>query len=184
MMAREEAVVLVREHVKKENLLKHILAVEAIMRGLARHFGEDEELWGLLGLLHDVDFEKTMNDPKRHATMTCEILEGKVSEEIIRAVKSHNFENTGMMPESKMEKALIAADAVSGLIVAAALIIPSKKLADVKPESIGRRFKERDFARNCNRENMLYCEQIGLDRNEFFEIALKSLQGIADELGL
>jgi len=113
-----------------------------------------------------------------------DILKDKVDEEIIRAIKSHNFEHTKVNPESKMEYTLIAADAISGLIIAAALIVPSKKLADVKVKSIKKKFKQKDFARNCNRENILYCEKIDIPREKFFEISLKALQSISDDLGL
>jgi putative nucleotidyltransferase with HDIG domain len=182
-MDREEALTLVKEHVKKENLLKHMFAVEAIMRETAKYLNEDEEKWGLLGLIHDIDFEKAP-EPDKHCTLAPEILKGKVDEEIIRAIKAHNFENLGVQPESNMEHCLIAADSISGLIIAAALIIPSKKLSDVKPESIGKRFKQKDFARNCNRDLILYCEKIGVSREKFFEISLKALQNISDVLGL
>ena len=187
MLTREEALAIVRKHVTRQNLLKHILAVEVIMREMAREVEEDEELWAMVGLLHDVDFDETYNDPARHGTRSVEILNedatGKIPDEILHAIKSHNFEHTGIEPEAKMEYALLAADAVSGLIVAAALIIPSKKLADVNAESVGKRFKEKDFARNCNRENMLYCEKIGMTREKFFEVALRALQKISNELG-
>jgi putative nucleotidyltransferase with HDIG domain len=182
-MNREEAVKLVKENIHKENLFKHMLAVEAIMNGVAEHLGEDKEKWGLLGLLHDIDFDKAP-EPEKHCTVAPEILRGKVDEEIIRAIEAHNFEHLDVQPESKMEYCLIASDSISGLIIAAALIIPSKKLADVKAESIGKRFKEKDFARNCRRDLILYCEQIGVPRERFFEISLKSLQEISHELGL
>jgi putative nucleotidyltransferase with HDIG domain len=188
MMNREEATELVRRHVTRKNLFNHILAVEAIMRAMAVELGEDEEVWAIAGLLHDADFDETYNDPANHGKRSVEILNeeafGKVPEEIIHAIKAHNPEYTGVEPETKMEYALLAADAVSGLIVAAALIIPSKKLADVHAENIIKRFKEKDFARNCNRENMTLCEKAGMPSERFFEIALKALQGISDQLGL
>jgi predicted hydrolase (HD superfamily) len=137
----------------------------------------------LLGIIHDIDFEKAP-EPEKHCTVAHEILRGKVDEEIIRAIRTHNFENLGVQPESKMEYCLIAADSVSGLIIAAALIIPSKKLNDVKVESIIKKFKEKDFARTCSRERMLYCEKAGIDKEKFFEISLKALQEISDSLGL
>ncbi|MFQ6020747.1 MAG: HD domain-containing protein [Methanosarcinales archaeon] len=182
-MNREDAIELVKENISKENLFKHMLAVEAIMKKTAKHLGEDKEKWALTGLLHDIDFEK-IKDHKEHGIVSENILKDKVDSEIIRAIKSHNFENTGINPESKMDFALIAADAISGLIIAAALIIPSKKLSDVKLESISKKFKQKDFARNCNREKILYCEEIGISREKFFEISLKALQKISDELGL
>ena len=183
-MNREEALSLVKENVTKVNLVKHMLAVEAIMKETAKHLNEDQEKWALTGLLHDVDFGKTENDPDKHALLAEEILKDKVDEEIIRAIKSHNFEHTNVQPESNMEKTLIAADAISGLVIAAALIVPTKKLADVKVKSIKKKFKQKDFARNCNRENILYCEKIGIPREKFFEISLTALQSISDELGL
>ena len=187
-MNREEALSLIKQNITKVNLIKHMLAVESIMKGCAQFLKEngeeiDVERWDLLGLIHDIDFEKAP-EPERHATVASEILQGKVDEEIIKAIKSHNFENLGVQPESKMEYCLIAADAISGLIIAAALILPSKKLRDVKIESIGKKFKEKDFARNCSRENMLYCEKSGIDKEKFFEISLKALQEISDSLGL
>jgi predicted hydrolase (HD superfamily) len=154
------------------------------MRALAEKLNEDIERWGLLGLLHDLDFDETYDKPEEHATRTVEMLRGKIDDELLRAIKSHNYEHTSVQPESKMEKALIAADAVSGLVVACALVMPGKKLSEVKPESVARRLKEKDFARNCNREHMLYCEQLGISWEEFTELALQALQNISDELGL
>lgn len=183
-MNREEALKLVKEHVSKENLLKHMYAVEAIMKETAEFLGEDQEKWKLIGLVHDIDFEKTENDPKMHTIVSEEILEDYVDEEMIKTIKAHNFENLGIQPEAVAEKALIAADAVSGLIIACALVIPSKKLADVKAESVAKKFKQKDFARNCGRERILFCEQIGIPREKFFEISLKALKGISKDLGL
>jgi len=183
-MERNEALNLVKENVSNKNHVKHMIAVEAIMRGLAERLDKDPEEWGLIGLLHDIDFDKTKDDPKSHSVVAAEMLKGKIDDEKIRVIKSHNFEHTGFMPEKNIDYALIAADAVSGLVIAAALVIPSKKLADVKAESIGKRYKEKDFARNCSRENMLFCEKLGITKEEFFELSLKALQGISAELGL
>ena len=177
-MNREDALKLVKEHVSKENLLKHMYAVEAIMKESAEFLGEDKEKWRLIGLIHDIDFEKTENTPEKHTLVAAEILDQKIEDDMMRAIKAHNFENVGVQPESNAEKVLIAADAVSGLIIACALVIPSKKLEDVKVESIVKKFKQKDFARNCGRERILFCEQIGIPKEKFFEIALKALQGI------
>ncbi|MEM5881587.1 MAG: HDIG domain-containing protein [Candidatus Aenigmatarchaeota archaeon] len=182
MLTREEALALVKNNITKTNLLKHMFAVEAIMKDLANCLNENAELWSLVGLLHDIDFEKTINEPKKHGLVAEEILKGKVSDEIIRAIKSHNFENKGIMPETKMENALIASDAVSGLIVACALVMPSKKLEEVKVKTIKEKFKQKDFARICSRERILFCEKIGLPKEKFFEIALNSLKSIVNEL--
>lgn len=184
MLTRKDALSLIKENVKTPNLIKHMLAVEAIMRRCAEYLGEDADKWDLLGLVHDIDFESTKNNPEKHGLVSEKILFGKVSEEVLRAIKSHNSEHTGVMPESKMENCLIAADALSGLVIAAALIVPSKKLTDVNVKSLSKKFKEKDFARNCSRENMLYCEKIGITIEEFFKISLEALQEIAIDLEL
>ncbi len=182
-MQREEALALVRQHVKNENLVKHMIAVEAIMAELAEFFREDRQTWALAGLLHDIDFEQTKNDVVRHGLVSCEILQGKVSEDILDIIKSHN-ERTGLKAESKAQKSIIAADAVSGLVIAVALIMPSKQLKDVKLASLKDKFKQKDFARAVNRQNILICEQLGLSLEQFLELALIALQKASGQLGL
>jgi uncharacterized protein len=182
-MNREESLKLLKQHVTKANLLKHMYAVEAIMMETANFLGENQEQWRTVGLLHDIDFEKCPEADK-HCTLAPDILKDVIDEESVKAIMTHNFDNLGLKPETKMELGLIAADAISGLIIATALILPTKKLADVKTESISKRFKEKDFARNCSRDLILYCEQIGVPREKFFEISLKALQRVSNELGL
>ena len=184
MITSAEANQLLKKHISKSNLLKHCYAVGAIMRGLGEELGENADEWEICGLVHDVDFAKTEENPAEHGILAEDILSGKVSEEIIHAIKAHNFEYTGVKPESKMDNGLIAADAISGLVIACTLVYPSKKIADVKLKSVSKRFKARDFARACNRENMLYCEKIGIEKARFFEISLESLKKVSDELGL
>jgi hypothetical protein len=184
MLSRSEALELLKKHVKNEKLLKHMLAVEAIMRGVAEYLGEDAEKWGLTGLLHDVDFEQTADRHEMHGMLASSMLGEEVPADVLRAIESHNFEHTGVTPQGRMEKALVASDSLSGLIIAAALVLPSKRLEDLRSESIGKRFKEKDFARRCSRERILFCEQIGISREDFFRIALGALQGVASELGL
>ncbi len=184
VLSRDEALNLVKKHVSKKNVVYHMLAVEAIMRNTAKHFGENEDQWGLIGLLHDVDYEKTEATPEKHSLLAEEILKGLIPDELIKAIKSHNFLHTGVKPETKMEKALIASDAISGLLVTCALVMPSKKLADVKVETVAKKFKDKDFARGAERERILICEEIGIPREKFFEIALSGLKGVAAEIGL
>jgi putative nucleotidyltransferase with HDIG domain len=184
MLTRDEALSLVKKNVSKRNIVYHMLAVEAIMRSLAKHFGENEEVWGLIGLLHDIDYEKTEATPEKHSLLAEEILKGIVPDELIKSIKTHNFKHTGIMPENRMEKALIASDAISGLLVACALVMPSKKLADVKVETVAKKFKDKDFARGAERERILICEEIGIPREKFFEIALNGLKSIANDIGL
>lgn len=183
-MDRDEALRLVEENVSDRRIVLHMIAVSAIMRALARYLGEDEEEWELVGLLHDIDYERTKADPARHGLEAENILGGRVSEEVLRAIKAHNFENTGVKPETRLENALIAADAVSGLIVASALVMPHKKLEEVRVETLEKKFRQKDFARRVSRERIMFCEKLGLSREKFFELALEALKGISGELGL
>ena len=181
MMNREEAFTLAQTLFQNRNLFKHVLAVEAVMRGLARHFGEDEESWGLAGLLHDIDYEETAGNPERHTLVTEELLRPlAVPAEIIHAIKCHNDKAPRM---SLMDRALYAADPITGLIVAAVLMHPDKKLAAMESEFILRRFRERSFARGANREQIQSCTDTGLSLEEFTTIALAAMQGISGELG-
>lgn len=183
-MNREEALAYLKEHVKTDNLVKHSLAVEAIMRGLARHLGEDEEKWALTGLLHDIDYETTAEDPERHSLLGAQMLEQKgIPEDIVYAVKVHN-EIHGLPRLSLLDKALFCADPTSGFITAAALVRPEKRLAFVELKSLKKRFKEKAFARGANRENMATCTELGLTLDDFLAISLAAMQENAEELGL
>ena len=184
-MIREEAFNLLRKNLSNQNLIKHSLAVEAIMRALARHFREDEEKWALAGLLHDIDYDKVKNDLSQHSLLGAKMLEDLgVDKNICQAVKVHN-EAHGISPQTLMEKTLFVADPLTGLIVAAALVLPSKKLNDLTPENVLNRFKEKSFARGANREIIKKCEELlGLKLEEFVKIGLQSMQGISQDLGL
>jgi len=184
-MTREEGYSLLREHLSAGNLIKHCLATEAIMRGLASRIDEDEEIWGLAGLLHDLDFEETKDTPEKHALRTAEMLrEQGVDDEVIDAIKAHNGEMLGIERRTAFDHALAAAETVTGLIVATALVYPDKKVASVKVSSVTKRMKKKDFARAVSREIIMECEAIGLSLNEFVEISLDAMRGISDELGL
>jgi len=161
-----------------------MLAVESIMRGLAEHLGEDIELWGLTGLVHDIDYEKTADNFEKHGILAQEMLKGKVPEETLSAIEAHNYELTGVEPATRLEKGLLAADAISGLIVACALVMPSKKARDVKVKTVKKKFKDRDFARGADRQKIVLCEELGLPKEVFFEIALKGIQNVSKELGM
>lgn len=182
--SREAALSLVMEQVTRRNVLYHMLAVEAIMRRAAEHFGGNPETWGLVGLLHDIDYEKTETAPEKHGLLAEKMLEGRFPQDVIRAIKTHNAKLTGVAAESPMEKALTACDAISGLLVACALVMPSKKLDDVKTETVAKKFKDKDFARGADRERILVCEKIGLPREAFFEIALEGLKSAARDIEL
>ena len=183
MLSYEEALKLVKSHVKNDKLVKHMIAVGEIMHDLATRLGEDPKLWRLVGLLHDIDYEETKNNPRMHGLRSAEILEGMLPEEALKAIKAHN-DLTGFKYESKLTYALKAADQVSGLIVATALVMPHKKLCEVKVESLIKKFKKKDFARRVDRSKILLCEKLGLSLREFLEISLKALQRIHEKLGL
>lgn len=184
MIDRDEAVKLVKHYVSDDRYVKHMIAVEAVMRGLARYLGEDESLWGLTGLLHDIDYTMVKEDLDRHGLESSRILEGILPEEALEAIKAHNYEHTGIAPDSKLSKALIAADAISGLIVAVALVMPSRKLDEVKVSSVMSKFRSKDFARGVDRSRILFCEKLGLKLEEFIGISLQSMKNVARELGL
>lgn len=183
-MNREEALAFLQENLKNENLINHSLAVEAIMRGLAGHLHEDVEKYGLAGLLHDIDYDVTYEDPHRHSLLGAEMLAEKgIDPEIVYAVKVHN-ELHGLERNSLLDKTLWAADPVSGFITAAALVRPDKSLAEVQLKSLKKRFKETAFARGASREQMQSCTELGLELEQFLQIALQSMQKIAGQLGL
>jgi len=183
-MTREEVLDSIKANVENENLIKHMLATEAIMRALARRLGEDEEVWGLTGLLHDIDVELTEGDMKAHSKLGADLArELGAGETIAHAILSHN-EAHGIPLTTKLDKALFCADPLTGLITAAAMVHPDKKLAGLEAESVIRRFKEKGFAAGANREQIAQCSQIGLELEEFIELGLKAMQGIAEELGL
>jgi len=183
-MTREEALDSVRANVENENLVKHMLATEAIMLALARQFGEDEEEWGLTGLLHDIDVELTEGDMNSHSKLGADLVrEMGASEAVVHAVLCHN-EAHGIPLETKLDKALFCADPLTGLITAAALVRPDKKLASVEAKSVKKRFKEKSFAAGVNREQIASCVELGLELDEFIELGLTAMQGVAAELGL
>lgn len=184
-MNRQQALQEVQKRVQNIKLLKHMYAVEAVMRQLARRLGGDEEKWALAGLLHDIDYEDTAKESERHSLVGAEILEGLgVDKDIIYAVKVHNPAH-GLPRRSTMDSALHIADPLTGLIVAAALISPKKTLADIDPQFVLNRFAEMQFARGANREQIPLCHQeLGIDLEEFIAIGLRAMQAIAPELGL
>lgn len=175
---------MMEENIDTINLRKHCLAVAHIMKALAGELGQDRKKWEILGLVHDLDYEETKDDPEEHALRSAEMVKGKVPTDVVRAVKSHNHQHTGVEPETDMENALIAADAISGLVVATALVMPNSKLEEARPESVEKKFDDSTFAKNIDRDRILYCEKIDMSRHEFIELSLEALREIDEELGL
>lgn len=180
-MNREEALRLVHDNVKTKNLRKHMIATEACMRALANRLGGDQDEWALAGLLHDLDYDQTVDDFPKHGFVTEELLKGKdISPEVISAIKAH----TGNTPiTSTMDLALYAIDPITGLIVAAALMHPTKKLADVDVQFVMKRFKEKRFAAGANRDQIRKCEELGVMLEDFTGICLSGMKEVSEELG-
>ncbi|APF17484.1 HD domain-containing protein [Caldithrix abyssi] len=181
-MTREEALSILKEYTKSESLLKHAFAVEAAMRAYARKFGEDEELWGVVGLLHDFDYEKF---PDEHPMKGNEILKDKgVPEEIRTAILGH-ASYTGVPRETLMARALFAVDELCGFLVAVTLVRPNKSIGEVKVKSVKKKLKDKSFAAKVNRDEIKQgFEELGVPFEEHVEFTLKALSAIAPELGL
>ena len=183
-MTREEALDSIKANVENENLIKHMLATEAIMQALARCLGEDEEEWGLTGLLHDIDMELTEGDMNIHSKLGADLArELGASEAIAHAILCHN-DTHGIPRETKLDKALFCADPLTGLITAAALVRPDKKLAGLEVKSVIKKFKQKSFAAGVDREQISLCSEIGLELDEFIQLGVEAMKGIAAELGL
>ena len=176
------------EHIENKNLIKHSLAVGALMKALAVRFGKENEIenWELAGLLHDMDWDKTRNDISSHTKLTEEILKKEnFPAEVIEAIKRHNREAGNPPPETILEKVLYYTEEITGLVVASALVLPSKKLADLSVDSIIKRFHEKAFARGVDRELLKEMpSQINISLEELVSIALKTMQEMSNELEL
>jgi hypothetical protein len=196
VISREAALKLLHENMESANLRRHCYAVEAVMRALARYFKQDEEKWGVVGLLHDGDYEKTKSTPEKHTLLMAEWLKGAGEDdpEILSAILSHNYahlveadigDSGAHEPKNKMEWSLYCCDELTGLIVAVALVKPDKTLAAVTVDSVIKKWKERSFAAGVKREQIEKCdEKLNIPLREFIGIALEAMQGISIELGL
>lgn len=183
MISRENALKLLYQHIQNANMIRHCLASEAVMRSIALKLNENQEEWGLAGLLHDIDVEITNADPYKHGPFAAGMLDGLLSPEAIDAIVMHNEVATGKERTTVFQHALAAGETITGLIMATAMVYPDKKLASVKTKSITKRMKEKAFAASVKRENILECELIGIPIEVFAEMALTAMQEISDELG-
>lgn len=190
-ITRKQADKLVEEYIKDPVTKLHLLESEAIMRAAAKHLGEDEEEWGIIGLLHDIDWDLTKNNQEQHCVKAAEILRNAgANEYLIETIISHGYGNK-MIPAlldkkrtTKIQHCLVAAETLTGIIIASALIQSDKKLSSVKPKSLKKKFKEKSFAAKCDRELIRECEKAGILLDTFLEIGLKALQEINGKLGL
>ncbi len=182
MISREQAFTLLDRHLSSENLRRHCLASAAVMKAAAEKLGQPASDWEILGLLHDLDFDSTKDDTKNHARVATDILRQEgLPEEYLHAILAHN-EETGEVRSSVLDHALAACESITGLIVACAMVYPDRKISSVKAKSITKRMKEKAFARNVSRENILECEKAGIPFPEFVDLALKAMSAIENQL--
>lgn len=182
----EKARELVRKHLQDKNNQIHSRESEAVLRALAKELGENEEVWGIAGLLHDLDWEQTSKDFAQHGIKTLAILkeEGyEVPEEAAHAISAHNEAHTGVKRESRLDYALAAGESVTGLIYAYALMRP-ERLANMQASSLNKKLKDKRFAANVSREYIFDVEKAGLPKSKFLEAAIRAMQGISSEIGL
>jgi putative nucleotidyltransferase with HDIG domain len=177
----QEARQLAKEKTEKETTYRHLVSVEGVMRRLGMHFGEDEELWALTGLFHDLDQDQTADDPDRHARLAAEWLrEAGVDEEVVNGVLAHAH---AQYRTDRMSRAIVAADAVAGLLVAAALVRP-ERAAGMKVSSIKKKLKQKAFAPGVDRTEIAQAEELGLSLDQFLTLGIEGVQQVAAEIGL
>ncbi|MFH1597709.1 MAG: HD domain-containing protein [Patescibacteria group bacterium] len=186
MIDRNTAFNWLKQRIQNKNLIKHMVATEAIMRALANKLGHDADKWGLVGLVHDLDFEETKDRPEQHGLVTEKFLKerGIEDQDIVQAIKSHNAEGTGVPRAKELDYALTAAEQITGLIVGCALVMPEKKLASVNKDTVLKKYKQKAFTANVDRELIMLCQKIGFTLEDFVELSLKSMQLVAGELSL
>ncbi len=182
MFTRDEALALLRSCTPEEHLFRHALASEAVMRALAIRLGEDPDLWGLTGLLHDVDYAETHDTPERHGLAGAERIGEGLNDAALHAVRAHN-DCTGIKPESRLDHALRCGETVTGLIMAAALVRPTG-MEGMQASGLKKKMKDKAFAAGVCRDNIRECTELGLELGEFLDLSVAALVPLADELGL
>jgi uncharacterized protein len=190
-ISKTQADELVEKYITNPITKLHLIESEAIMRALARHFEEDEEKWGIIGLLHDIDWDLTKDNTLEHCKKSIEILkEASATDFLIETIVSHGYGNdqcgspANKKRSTRVEYSLAAAETLTGIVIASALVQPDKKLTSVKLKSLKKKFKDKSFAAKCDREIIMECEKAGLPLDEFLKIGLEALQSISDKLGL
>lgn len=183
MLSRDEALELVKAQHPEPHLVHHAVQTEAIMRALAERLGRDPELWGVTGLLHDLDYPATKDNPARHGLDAVELLAGKMPDEALHAIAAHNQECTGVPAESDFDFALRAAETATGLISAAALVRPTR-MEGMQPKGLKKKMKDKSFAAAVNRERIHECARLGMELGDFFLLAIPAMATVADETGI
>lgn len=183
MLDRDAAMELVLSRKPESHLVNHAVQTEAIMRALAGKMGQDEGLWAVTGLLHDLDYPDTKDNPSRHGLDAVEIIGDKLPEDALHAIAAHNEEYTEVAAQSDFDFALRAAESVTGLISAAALVRPTR-MEGMKPKSLKKKMKDKSFAASVNRERIRECDRFGMELGEFLQVGIAAMAGVADETGI
>lgn len=184
MINRDEAFVLLKKYLRDDENIRYSIAVEAVTRELARKLERNEELWGLTGLLHNLDYEYTRSEPEKRGTLSAQLLEDLLPERAVNAIKANNYMHTDYIPITSLDKSLIAADAAVGFILAIVNKTSSKKLADVDLKLVLSKFRDPSFAETLNRNKIQLCNDVGIELNLFFKIVLDVLNKISQEINL
>jgi putative nucleotidyltransferase with HDIG domain len=184
MINREEALSILHKYLQDDKLRKHSYAVEAIMKKTAQYLKEDTQLWSIVGLLHDIDYEYTQNNPNEHGNVSADLLNDLLPSMAINAIKGHNYIHTGYLPTTYLDKALIASDAVSGLIIATALVMPNKTLAEIKQSTLKKKMNDSSFAKSVDRKRIKLCQDLGIDLDAFLKMSLTAMNEIHTKLDL
>lgn len=184
MINRDEGFILLKKYLRDKDNINYSIAVEAILRETAIKLGRDEELWGLTGLLHNLDYEYTSNEPEKRGTLSAQLLEDLLPERCVNAIKANNYMHTDYIPATSLDKSLIAADAIAGLIIGIAQSIPSKKIADIDLKIFIKKFYDSSFATRYNRKKIQLCADIGIELDTFLELSLNTLKQISDKIKL
>ena len=183
MLNREQALELLRDSAPERHLYQHALASEAVMRALARRLGENEEIWGLTGLLHDLDYPKTHAEPEKHGLLGADQIGDGLPEAALHAIRAHNGELNGVTPSSPFDYALRCGESVTGLVVTAALVRPTG-MEGMQASSLKKKMKDKAFAASVNRDCIRQCSELGLELGDFLTLAIEAMSAIDEELGL
>lgn len=183
MLSRDQALELVKSQNPEPHLVNHAVQTEAIMRTLALKLGHDPELWGVTGLLHDLDYPRTKDNPARHGLDAAEMLQGRMPDDALHAIVAHNEEYTQVAAASPFDFALRAAESATGLIATAALVRPTR-MEGMQPKSLTKKMKDKAFAASVSRERIRECEKLGMELAEFFQLAIPAMAEVASQTGI
>ena len=184
MINRNEAIVLLKKYLRDEDNIRFSYAVEAILRDIAKKLGRDEEVWGLTGLLHNLDYEYTLTEPENRGVLSSQLLEDLLPERAVNAIKANNYTHTEYIPTTSIDKSLIAVNAATIFIMTAARTLPSKKLADVDLGLLISKFNDHTFVAKANRSRIQLCGDIGMELDSFLKLCLEVLKKMSDVLNL